>query len=486
MASSSSRLEALPIELLHKIISDLKAPSPKINVSRHLRDMLPNTPTGDNTLLTSQRSLRSCLATSRALRSATLPVLYRKVQLSKASSVTDFNAQLERNPHLGKLVLELDLSGLAAHSATWQEDSATLIIRWLALMPRLQSIKTPTAWTSENYSNPQCNLDLHILKRLLRNQLPNLRSLEWGPTVVPEFEHFLTHYSEGVKTGVTNLVARSTDVEMTSIVTGLLKIMPRIQHIDLTTSNVFIVEALAGLQENAKLLSLRTSIKPSFACVDLVEFMSSNPEMFESLLMLDLEGDDNEILRLESTEDITKLITQLPASLRSLNLEGFATCPAHLQLLQKHCPQLEELSFENGIQLEDLEHMILPPHTITGETQHSPATSDDIIDVKHQTVLEPMAKAVAVCKLRRRINSVTLDTERRKAPSCIKHLRIRMMPSGEQRKLRTSVLLGGFAGGLESIQIAGKQGGDGMVDVLCKAVGWRCVRRGRECWVERV
>jgi hypothetical protein len=356
-------------------------------------------------------------------------------------------------------------------------------------MPRLQSIKTPIEWTSENYSTAAHNLDLHILKRLLRNQLPNLRALEWGPTVTSEFEYFLEHFSSGIATRVSNIVVRSTDTEMTSVVRCLVKTMPRIQHLDLTTSNVFIVEALEALPVEAKLLSLRTSIKPSFACVDLSKFMSkfmsSNPALFDQLVMLDLQGDDNEILRLESTKDISNLISQLPSSLRSLNLEGFATCPSHLPLLEKHCPNLEELSIENGIQLEDLEDMILPPHTISGSDAHQTTPLEGTIDLKHQIILEPMAKAVAVCKLRKRLNSFTINDQIKKAPAKIKHLRIRKMPSCEQRKLRTSVLLGEYVGALESIQVSEKQFGDGMLELVCKAVGWRCVRRGRECWIQK-
>jgi hypothetical protein len=42
MSSSTSRLEALPAELLHKIISHLKSQPSKVDVSRHLRDQLPS------------------------------------------------------------------------------------------------------------------------------------------------------------------------------------------------------------------------------------------------------------------------------------------------------------------------------------------------------------------------------------------------------------------------------------------------------------
>jgi hypothetical protein len=433
----------------------------------------------------SQRSLLSCLTTSQALRSSTFPILYRTVQLSKASSVTIFNAQLERDPCLGKLVKELDISGLAAQSAVWQEDTVAMVIRWLALMPQLQSIKTPVEWTSGNYSSPARNLDLHILKRLLRNQLPNLKSLAWGPTVTPEFEYFLNHFSGGIKTKVSKLAVHSTDTEMTNIVSTLLRTMPRIQHLDLTTSNVFIVEALEALPAETKLVSLRTSMKPSFACADLSRFISSNSTIFDSLLMLDLQGDDNEVLRLESTKDIAALISHLPTSLRSLNLEGFATCPSHLPLLEKCCPFLEELSIENGIQLEHLEEMILPPHTIHNEPPQLTTPHEDITDSKYHTILEPMAKAVAVCKLRKRLTSVTVTEEKLKTSSRIKHLRIRKMPSCEQRKLRTSVLLGEYAGVLESVQLGEKIGGDEMLDVVCRAVGWRIERRGREFWIQR-
>ncbi|KAG9234562.1 hypothetical protein BJ875DRAFT_9235 [Amylocarpus encephaloides] len=501
MESSASRLERLPAELLHKILTYLK-PHTIADPARHLRDLLPTSPTNDNAYLEAQRDLLSTLVTSKGLRAATLPVLYRRLSLSTLKSVHSLNAQLTRSPDLGNLVRVLDLESLRVGKASWNEgepreayyarvqETSEIVTRWLGVMPRLQELRTPVGWTGEGCEDLKLGLDLHVLKRVARGQLPNLRTLEWGPVITPEFEHFLERGGDGVQTRVEKMVVRSTDVEMTSVTKKLLAIMPRVRHLDLTSANVFIVDALAGLAERARLVSLTTSIKPSFAWLELSRLMASNPETFEELVMLDLKG-NWEVPRLESEEDITKLISSLPASLRSLNLEGFSTCPYHLHLLEKHCPQLEELSIENGIQMEDLESMLLPPHVVVGEerrdlaeveTTHQPEQN---IELKHEPILGPMARAVAVCKLRRRLNSVSIDKSSRKRTSKIRHLRVRGLPYHEQRKLRTSILLGEHSQSLGSIQVSEEELADGMLDKLCHAVGWKTYRRGRSCWIER-
>ena len=493
-------LESLPTELLHKIITNLKPQSTPTDPSKHLRDVLPRqsfsilfslcnfsnklseTSNLDNTYLKSQRDLLALVCSSQVLRDATLPIIYRRVELSNERSVAKFHSQIEQYPALGELVKELDLAALPAHTA---QACAPMIVQWLHFMPGLQSLITPTSWTHQ--SEPESNLDLHIIKRLLRGQLQNLKTLEWAPTVTTEVNHLITRYWNGISTRVTKMVIRRTDVEMTPVVKNLLSLMPCIQNIDLGSANVDIVDVVAGLSTDSRLISLRASVRPAGRWLELAKIMSAHAQVFQEMEMLDLQGSQDDDM--ESTDDITRFVSKLPASLRSLKLERCSTSASHLPLLQRYCPKLEELSLDGSVQLEDIEKFILPPHT----SERRPLSELEVgrtqpTELKHESVLVPMTNAVAVCKLRQRLNSVVIDEDKSsgKPASQIRHLRVKSLSYQEQRKLRTSTLFSEHASALKSVQVSEAELADGMLEKLCNAVGWKACRRARVCWIERV
>lgn len=98
-----------------------------------------------------------------------------------------------------------------------------------------------------------------------------------------------------------------------------------------------------------------------------------------------------------------------------------------------------------------------------------------------------MVKAIAICKLRKRINSVSFAQTPTTSTHLknLKYLDIQDMSISEQRKLFTSLLLSGYTT-LERIRIGEWGASDEILGCVCRGVGWRVVSRGRECWVERV
>ncbi|CAG8983071.1 hypothetical protein HYALB_00006099 [Hymenoscyphus albidus] len=504
-----SRLESLPAELLHKIISPLE-PCLTHGTSQITQHVIPTEQLHGTTSLEAQHNLISCLAISQSLHLATVPILYQRVELSSYSSLLKFHRQILRYPALGIYVKSLDLSNLILRSRTSYADvdseayrtwlaevraASDMIKKWLDLMPRLRDLKTPLEWSHEAYSGIEPQLDIHILQRLPRGQFPSLTTLEWGPTITPEFMCYLGRCRKGVETQVRRMVVRSTDIEITTAVRLLLETMPRVQDLDFTTSNVDLAEALSGLCGGSKLRSLVTTLKDSHAIPSISKFMASNPEIFDQLETLHLlyKASHTETPQPDTTEDISTIISLLPPTLLSLNLTGIPLSPSHLSLLVHHCPFLEELTLDTGIHLEDLETILLPPHTITGESTFRPPSplqgpQEEEIESKYNTVLEPMAKAIAICKLRRRINSFSL------APhpptigylSRVRYLCIEAMSRYEQKKLFTLLLLSEFSGCLERIVVGEWAVADGLFGGVCESVGWRYRRRGRICWVERV
>jgi len=131
----------------------------------------------------------------------------------------------------------------------------------------------------------------------------------------------------------------------------------------------------------------------------------------------------------------------------------------------------------------DLEAVFLSPEQLVeaGEMEvEEPVPRES----KYDTVLDPMETAVAICKARRRINSVSSSSSGNE--SRLRALDISSMSTVEQGKIRISVLLGSQSGSLERIEIAEKViGRIAVLKRVVKAIGWEFISVGRRSWIGR-
>ncbi|RDL40139.1 uncharacterized protein BP5553_00118 [Venustampulla echinocandica] len=520
--SPPSLLEQLPTEILHKVLTYLKPNAPSnTELEHHLRHSLPGKypryyqnshraiqfltqfpadPNLNNSAVDAQRNLLSCLLISRTIHVATLPILYRRISVYKYSCVVKLAAQISRYPHLGQYVRRLDLNGLqkdhndlAPAGEKRGEVISALLMQSLNFMPRLWELRTPV--DSMDGFDWQL-LDFRVLQNILRGKFQHLRILDWGPKLSDAFLDYLENEPIRVSTSITHLKLRCEDTRMTGVIKRLLTAMPSIQILDFSGSNVKVADVLEGIPTNARLTSLKTTLISSAAWSDVSSFMNRNPSIFEGLMVLDLSRQWT--LPLESPDDISGVLYQLPPSLRSLNLRNCSMEPSHLDIIREQCPKLMELSIGTGIRLHDLESTILPPHIEKhhddqyGENSNSDDSQDDspAIDALYGTILGPMGRAVALCKLRKRLNSVSVNRSgnmhHKFRMSGLQYLDIRSLPIEEQRKIRTSILLGQHSQPLGIIQISGSEFfEDGMLHRLCSAVGWRFCWRGGRAWIAR-
>jgi hypothetical protein len=327
-----------------------------------------------------------------------------------------------------------------------------------------------------------CNeeLDLHILIFVLQGTFSRLRTLEWGPYITDSMLEALEAAPAYSSNTTTNLRLRGGDEGLTSIVPKLLSTMPLIQNLDLSSTDVT-TDALSCIPHAARLTHL--NLKPSEEVkTGLTHFMSSLPSITSSLKVLNLNGPMN-FPQNQNPDDLSKLLAHLPPTLKSLDMSSCVIYPSNISEIRRLCTHLDELSIGAGLRFRELEPILLPNVEIEVEEDEqeegSPTTTS-----KYLTVLAPIADAVAICKLRRRLNTLSVKATE-DIPPPLKYLDIRSMALPEQRKLKMSVLLSSTTT-LEIIEFSEEVYlTDERMPKIFGAVGWKLRCRAGRCWIVR-
>lgn len=133
--------------------------------------------------------------------------------------------------------------------------------------------------------------------------------------------------------------------------------------------------------------------------------------------------------------------------------------------------------------MHDLEAIFLSPDDFEEMGEESEEQEPVRMESKYQAVMDPMEEAVAICKLRTRINSTSSSGSQTLR---LRALDISSMTTVEQAKIRNSVLLGPHTGVLGRIELSEKVlGRCGFLKRVCRAVGWDLKTVGRRIWVAR-
>lgn len=158
-----------------------------------------------------------------------------------------------------------------------------------------------------------------------------------------------------------------------------------------------------------------------------------------------------------------------------------SACVAQLKVLNQ---TVEELSIGTGLRMRDLESIFLDTEDNDSRNEEEAIDSSEI-DSKYTTVLEPMERAIAITKLRRRISSTPLPTFTGGGHS-LRYLDIRGMTLAEQSKIRSSILLGKQSVALNVIAVNDRlMDREGTLKEICASVGWTVKRDGRRCLLVR-
>ena len=418
--------------------------------------------------------LLPCALSSRRLFTIALPLLYSNVSLDKDLSGQFFLESLEQQPQCGRWVRTLQVN---SHG----------IFPGLADLPKCLSMAR---------SLRRCHLPLEELRdeQLLHQLFFEVESLEHleliatssllnAGNAISSPHNLSCKLAPDDTCALTTLTFRPNSASEADFLHHILPRCPKLRFLDVSYTNVN-CEILLAISSKARMTHLILSHCQSLSGRKLAEFLTTHPAVKDSLVVLDCSGVSIYNYEPLDNQDITNILSYLPQTLRSLNLAGSNISRSHLPYLRDACRQLEELSVGGELTVSDLEDVILGSgytfEDMYGE-DFSPSAG------KYETVMGPMEDAVALCRLKKRLNSVTPRSQRnRKVPgSKLRYLDLSSLARLEQSKIARSVLLGAQSMPLGIIELSGICHEDfGSLRRIGGAVGWRAKWVGSRFWIE--
>lgn len=428
-----------------------------------------------------------CLLTSKTIHVMAIPVTYRDITTTLSSTLIKFLEQLRSYPSLGKYIRSLDLSptctALSAVSQPESELCADSLLGALQLTPLLRDFKINAII--------QDSLDQTVLWQLFC-KLPHLESIDLlncnSPSLTWEFAQLCALPDFQASTSITSLNLHECSDLPSHIFSEILPQLPRLQTLDVAHTQIT-TEALSSIPSTARITHLNLSDCDLLSGETLTHFLRSHTATSSTMVSLNLESSANKIPFL-SEDDVSSILSHAPPTLRVLNLKNSMMTTTHIPLLRRLAPQLEELTLGSNLRMRDLEAAFLAAED---SSENDRALDEDEegaeqllpTESKYATVLDPMAIAVAICKIRQRISSVPVSSYASSAPM-LKRLDISGMGLEQQEKIRMSILLGAQSGGLEVIEISEKVPGRvSNLKRICTAVGWDMEYVGSRCILVR-
>ncbi|RDW77535.1 hypothetical protein BP6252_05588 [Coleophoma cylindrospora] len=421
-----------------------------------------------------QHDLITCLLTSQRLKDTAMPLVYRNVKFSKASTFQKFLVQITKYPELGRHVQSLDLSELGTSQAIATAD----LLQCLNLTPLLRSF----------LAFPELELSSQVLQTLFCS-LPQLQTLNLRSCNSQEsasaFESLFANADLAISTSITELNLSNCSGFPENALQRVLSQLPKLQILDVSRTTVD-GEALQSIPASARLTHLNVQHCTQLRGRAVARFIASHPSVQSSLVSFNAETKATLEDAVLDEEDVSKLLASIPKTVKMLNLKHSIMTPDHLPLLQALSNQLDELSVGSDLRLEDIESLFLTPTTSAPAVSTAESPSEvrpEAIKASTDPILKSMSQAVAICNIRQRLLSIDVPG----TPLwSLKSIDISGMHIFQQRKILTSLLLGDHSLPLTRIAIGEE------VYLMCKdlkrvcgAVGWRVEWDGRACEILR-
>jgi len=263
----------------------------------------------------------------------------------------------------------------------------------------------------------------------------------------------------------------------------ILRRFPKLHSLDLAHTPID-PKSLQAINRDARLRSLRITTCQDNDNSTLANFLSTHPSIQSSLVVFDGSG-----IRF-TEQETTTILEHLPLSLRSLNLSSSTMISDHVPQLQKLSRHIQEFSVGRGLTMDDMEAMILRPLF-----NFSPAVPRRSLDWPrdmkdkpgHDLALGPMRDAVAVCKLHRRLASVSgIHRHSSAGRSRVELLNISSLDEEEQGRITNSVLLGEQSRPLKVMVVSKISTENSQVlQKLCGSCEWQERWCNGISWIER-
>ena len=289
--------------------------------------------------------LVACLLTSKTFHVATINTLYSQITIPHSSIFAKFLQHISEYPGLGTIVRRLDLSHFTSvglgrsrqSNSEVQNLTSKTLLKCLELTPAIQEVLL-----QENLDD---DTDEHVLRKLFFDQ-PNLRAVDFcASSSMPFVNAFAATLNGLAESPLTMLNIRRLGLHEcftlpSSAFANLLPRLPQLTHLDVLHTRIT-DHALDSLPRSATLSHLNLGRCTQISGEGVVDFLTAHPAA-RSLVYLNLSCDITRY-RLLSESDVGRLLPTLPASLRSLNLNGARIQPHHIPILLPLTKHLEEL-----------------------------------------------------------------------------------------------------------------------------------------------
>ncbi|KAE9376230.1 hypothetical protein N431DRAFT_210780 [Stipitochalara longipes BDJ] len=421
-----------------------------------------------------------------------LPLFYRDINLAQKFTSKELHCRfldsLDLNPSLAPLIHTLCLTEFLGSGPSSPLPQALLLLPHLrSLHLQLGQMKQLDDHDIRNIFFGMPDLETLVIENTCRETHPNYLSDVFGalgsvdPAISSKIRS-LTCRSDSDSTQLWFPANRLAFVDK-NIFGNVLQRFPKLQALDLAHTPVD-PKSLLAISHDARLHFLRITSCQDNDSSTLAQILATHPSVNSSLVVFDGSG-----VRFTQQETST-ILECLPSSLRSLNLSSSTMMSGHVPQLQKLCHHLEELSLGYGLTMDDVEDMLMRPYFVFSAAvprllSNRPRNLKD--KPEHELVLGPMRDAIAVCKLRRRLASVSSthcqnSTDR----SRVKFLNVSSLNEEEQGRITNSVILGEHSMPLKRIAASNISTEDSHVlQKLCGGCGWRDRWCNGMFWVER-
>ncbi|KAJ9624383.1 hypothetical protein H2204_010836 [Knufia peltigerae] len=345
----ASYLESMPIEILEMILS-------RVTVD-HTADPYAR-PHVD---------LASCSLVCKKLYAAAVRVMYRHVSIPQSRAFSKLMRSLNNDKSLGELVHWLDFSHYSnmgfgkARSARNQTPflKPETLLACLDMIPNLQAFLV--------HEHVDDELDVDIFRKLF--SMPLLQALDLcACSSRPFADAFTNIVTQATLPSALPSLQRVSLHECTTlqeeVFEALLPRLTNLTHLDVAHTLINDT-ALLSIPPTAKITHLNIERCTHLTGSAVVDFLTTHPAVKDSIVYLNLAADASRH-RLLTSSDLTLLLSALPSTLRSLNINGARINPSHISALRMLAGHVEELGLR-GAQLSlasDIKPLLKQPHAI--------------------------------------------------------------------------------------------------------------------------
>ncbi|KAL5615094.1 hypothetical protein BROUX41_005154 [Berkeleyomyces rouxiae] len=337
-----SRLEMLPIELLGAIIDLLYVETPTKGLTKRNGDLI------------------AVLNTSHTLHVATMNTLYRKITIPHSKIFRKFLTAIQKDPFLGTIVQRLDFNHFnpnmlfltGGERSQAQNLTKDTLLQCLELTPNVREFLAQEHILED--------LSPQVIDKLFFG-LEKLQAVDFAGCSNRAFklvwDEVLQNTEKWAKTlSIKRLSFHRCMILSSAVYETVFPCLGRLTHLDVTGCRVT-DQALMSIPKTARITHLNLSKCWLLSADCVLKFIETHDSVRESLVVLNVATDATSH-QMFNEDQVSKLLTILPPTLKSLNLKGARMGPQHIEKLKSVVGRIEELGIGRGLDIRQVGQII--------------------------------------------------------------------------------------------------------------------------------